>query len=85
MVRVYYTDGTSADKQAATGCVATASAIIMKYYEYPKSVTGGVSVFSLAAFRDPNNVSWNLTEHSYPVSYASYDWDLMKDEYVKGN
>ena len=85
MVRVYYTDGTSADKQAATGCVATASAIIMKYYEYPKSVTGGVSVFSLTAFRDPNNVSWNLTEHSYPVSYASYDWDLMKDEYVKGN
>lgn len=52
-----------------TGCVATATGIIMQYHKYPKTVvSGGVTTYD-----------------GLPVTYAPYDWDQMPLNYTKGN
>lgn len=52
-----------------TGCVATATGIIMRYHKYPTTaVTSGVTTYN-----------------GLPVTYAPYDWNQMPLNYTKGN
>lgn len=52
-----------------TGCVATATGIIMRYHKYPTTaVTSGVTTYD-----------------GLPVTYAPYDWNQMPLNYTKGN
>ncbi len=72
--------GTGSNK-AYTGCVATAMAQVMNYWQWPKQGTGSHSYRP----RDPNN------ENNYSSRYTStlsadfgattYDWDNMLDHY----
>lgn len=61
--------------QTVTGCVATAQAIVMKYYEYPEQaiVASTNSTYKI-----------NGAEHTTVVNYDAYDWDNMLDEYEEG-
>ena len=63
--------------QAVTGCVATATAIIMRYHQHPKEVvTGGVTHFVPSDY-----TPYEYEKSSYEVSYAPYDWANMPLEY----
>lgn len=57
------------DGHAYTGCVATAMAQIMKYWEYP---THGIS---------SNSYTWNNQTLSADFGATTYDWDNMNDYY----
>lgn len=61
-----------------TGCVATAMAQIMKYYNYPEKGKG----YNKWTFYPNGN---NSQGTSLRVSFATtYDWDNMLDTYTKG-
>ena len=53
-----------------TGCVATAMAQVMKYYEYPEKGTGSVSY-----------IVWNYLAKMEYTFGDYYDWSNMLDEY----
>lgn len=55
-----------------TGCAATALAMVMKYYEYPKHGTGSYS-YTTATLK--KSLSVNFEE-------ANYKWDLMLPQYT---
>lgn len=61
--------------QTVTGCVATAQAIVMKYYEYPERaiVASTNSTYKI-----------NGAEHTAVINYDAYDWANMLDEYEEG-
>lgn len=54
-----------------TGCVATAMAQIMKYYEWPKQGTGKVSYM------------WNKQTLVADFEHTTYQWDKMKNSYAR--
>ena len=54
-----------------TGCVATATAQVMKYYEWPQAGTGLVSTEYKG-----QTLSMNLPDHPF-------EWDLMQDTYYQ--
>mgnify|MGYP001776389640 FL=1 len=54
---------------AVTGCVATAMAIVMKYYEYPTQAIPGAGV------SEYDGIS---------ITYDAYDWGNMLNEYERG-
>ncbi len=56
-------------QRAATGCVATAMAQIMKYHAYPSNGYG--------------TVVWN--NRTFDLSASSYDWSMMPDRYISGS
>lgn len=60
-----------------TGCVATATAIIMRHHQYPTAaVTGGVNSY------DPSRITGKTYDKaSFPVNYAPYDWTNMPLDY----
>lgn len=58
----------------ATGCVATAMAQIMKYWEYPE-IGHGSNSYSFDMFGDIYSFSMNFDEQPFK-------WDLMLDEYL---
>ena len=60
-------------KKSVTGCVATALAQVMNYYQYPASGTGN---FSYTTYTKKIPVSVNITGDAY-------DWSNMLDEYTK--
>ncbi len=57
-------------QRSVTGCVATAAAQIMKYFNYPDKGTGSLT------YVDENN-------NTYSINFASksFDWDNMIDNY----
>lgn len=59
-----------------TGCVATATAQIMKYFGYPLHGTGTSSV-------NPEQRE-GTTVYTVDHSQATYRWELMLDDYVEG-
>lgn len=65
LLNVYY------DTAMATGCVATAGAQIMKYYEWP--ITG------VGSHTDPNKI--NGQSFSANFGETTYQWSKMKNEY----
>lgn len=58
-------------RKTLTGCVATATAQIMKYYEWPKAGYGNCT----ATLSDGNNTPVNITLGE------EYDWGNMKEDY----
>lgn len=58
--------------RCATGCVATATAQVMKYWQWPRQGTGSISYTS---FGD----SWVTLQADF--SESIYDWDNMLDDY----
>ena len=61
-------DGTN---KAATGCVATAMAQVMKYHEWPTSATQPIPGYT--------SPSYGLSLSSLPAT--TFDWANMKDDY----
>lgn len=78
--------GTGTNK-AYTGCVATAMAQVMKYWEWPVNGTGSHSYKPLDV-NNPSN-SWGMPNYStrYPDTISAdfgnttYDWENMKNSY----
>ena len=69
-------DGTT--ERAVTGCVATATAQIMNYYQWPPVGRGSHSyVWDVAGVA--------TTELSADFSQSVYRWDLMLDDYVENS
>lgn len=58
--------------RCATGCVATATAQVMKYWQWPKQGTGSNRYFSCG-----DKFEWLETDFSESI----YDWDNMLDDY----
>lgn len=63
-----------ANRRTPTGCVATAMAQVMKYWEYPEHGTGSIAY-------SPEEVNQDL---SINFSETTFDWENMQDTY-KGN
>lgn len=61
-----------------TGCVATAVAQVMNYYEYPSRGKGEIS-YSYYQANDPAS----RTDISVDFSQSTYDWDNMLDDYTR--
>ncbi|MCE5174687.1 MAG: C10 family peptidase [Bacteroidales bacterium] len=61
-------------ERTVTGCIATAMAQIMKYYQWP--VTGIGSIKYKPSYRDTITVNFSKT---------TYDWDQMLDSYTGGS
>ena len=55
-----------------TGCVATAMAQIMKYYEYPQRMKGSPISYTTTTKKIP--VTWNCTS-------TTFDWTKIRDTY----
>ncbi len=63
--------------EVLTGCVATATAQIMKYHQYPKK---GIDVIPAYQTKDPsNNAIYNIPQIN--LQQYVYDWSNMLDEY----
>ena len=66
----------SADKRSVTGCVATAMAQVMMYYQYPKSLQADI----------PQYVSYSNHISIPQINQGeSYDWDNMQPQYSYGS
>lgn len=63
------------NRRAVTGCVATAMAQVMKYWEYPLQGKGSISY-------QPSNVE---NELSLDFSKITFDWANMLDAYKRNN
>lgn len=61
----------------ATGCVATAMAQIMNYWQYPAVGHGSITYTFMNPFWEDETVSMDFSE-------AYFDWDNMLDTYVDG-
>ncbi|MDE5807003.1 MAG: thiol protease/hemagglutinin PrtT [Muribaculaceae bacterium] len=57
-----------------TGCVATAMAQVMKYWNYPEKGTGSIT-YSIESLEKKVSMNFGLKE---------FDWDNMKDIYIEG-
>ena len=66
-------DGTN---RSVTGCVATAMAQVMKYYQYPKELKATIKVYTAKSY------GIQIPEIS---SGATYDWDNMLPDYSKSD
>ena len=69
-----YTDGNGNTQHAVTGCVATATAQVMNFHQWPP-VGRGSHTYTC----NVNNMT--LTELSADFSQSEYRWDLMLDYY----
>ena len=58
--------------RCVTGCVATAMAQILKYYEYPKSMKGSTIDYTTSSYGI--HVTWN-------PSSTTFDWTKIRDTY----
>lgn len=77
--------GTGKKVHAASGCVATAMGIIMKYNEWPLASVGGeVSYLSQQEDSIVNNTIINNTQTVSANLNHTYDWAQMRDTYEKG-
>lgn len=68
--------------QTVTGCVNTACAIIMKYYQHPDHGIGSVGGYSYSF--GWAGVSYDISIESYRLGH-SYDWAQMPDQYRSGS
>ena len=70
-----YSDGAA---RAVTGCIATATAQIMNYHQWPLQGTGSHSYTCRVNNTDATTLSANFSE-------SFYQWDLMLDSYDAGS
>ena len=66
---------------APTGCVATAMAQIMYYYQYP-ATSKGTGIYSVTTYKDKNDkegtTKWDKLELGH-----TYEWTKMKNKYLR--
>lgn len=67
-----YAQGFTGQSALATGCVATAGAQVMKYYEWPDCGIGSKTL----------NRTFNGVTFSADFANTQYDWANMKDKYA---
>lgn len=76
-----------ANIKAATGCVATAMAQLMKYYNYPAKGKGSVS-YTWTKYSDFNNTAQGAPSTNVAMkmdfSSVTFDWSNMLDVYNDG-
>ena len=63
---------TESGRNTVTGCVATAMAQIMRYYQYPSSATGTFTVSNKT----------NGKQTTYDLSKLPLDWSLIRENYL---
>ena len=64
-------------KRCATGCIATAMAQVLKYYQWPKTLPNGLPAYETIDDCSDENLTWHID--SLPP--VIFDWDNMLDEY----
>ena len=67
------------NKQCYVGCVATAMAQVMNYWQWPKSVPDGLPEYDYIF--DAQNYTWHIS--ALPPTW--FDWDLMLNDYKVWN
>jgi len=69
---------------ACTGCVATSTAQLMNYYEWPKRGTGSFSYYTQVTFYDPNQGHHDVRGETLSANFGEtvYEWDKMRDQYL---
>ena len=65
------------NKQCFTGCVATAMAQIMNYWQWPKTVPNGLPDYDYNIQYNEQYYTWHLS--ALPPTW--FDWDNMADNY----
>lgn len=65
-------------QKAVTGCVATASAIVCRYYKWPRQGSGTISY----SYTDATGKTVNMPSRSLA---NTYDYDSMSLQYTKGS
>ncbi len=65
----------SSSNHCLTGCVATAMAQVMKYYQYPDKGKGNVNYWYRGDDGQQHNVEVDFSK-------STYQWDMMKDSYT---
>ena len=70
------------EQRCVTGCVATAMAQVMNYYEWPKTVPEGVPAYDInEQLSDGSDHMW----HVDALPPVTFDWDNMLDDYQVQN
>lgn len=69
-------EDTNGTKRSVTGCVATAMAQVMMYYQYPKELKATIKAYTAKSY------GIQIPEIS---SGATYDWDNMLPDYSKSD
>ena len=64
-------------KQCYVGCVATAMAQVMNYWQWPKAVPDGVPAYDYEDVYDGITKTW----HVGAMPPTQFDWDNMADDY----
>ena len=71
----------SGNSKAYTGCVATAMAQVMKYWEWPKKGTGSHSYQPLDPNSETGAKSKRYGKQSADFGNTTYDWEHMRNSY----
>lgn len=64
---------------SATGCVATAMAQIMNYYQWPKAATKEIPAYDLSTAYEGKEKIWHIDA----LPSVTFDWDNMLETYVE--
>ena len=64
---------------APTGCIATAMAQIMKYYQYP-ATSKGTGIYSVTTYKDKDDKKGTTKWHKRELGHT-YQWNAMQSSY----
>ena len=64
-------------QKSPTGCVATAMAMIMNYYQWPKAACEPIPAYSITTAYENEEKEWKIDA----LPATTFDWDNMLDEY----
>lgn len=64
---------------APTGCIATAMAQIMKYYQYP-ATSKGTGIYSVTTYKDKNDKEGTTKWYKRELGHT-YQWNAMQSSY----
>ena len=68
-------------KQCYTGCVATAMAQVMNYYQWPKSLPDGMPSYDIIGNSNGDTLIWHIDA----LPPVVFDWNNMINDYKKYN
>ncbi len=74
-------DGANPDwkgQPSLTGCVATAMAMVMNYYQWPKTVTDSIPAYDITTAHENVEKVWHIDA----LPPTTFDWDNMLNTYV---
>lgn len=86
-IKTYWNQGTPFNKlcpqingsAAPTGCIATAMAQIMKYYQYP-ATSKGTGIYSVTTYKDKNDKEGTTKWYKRELGHT-YQWTAMLSSY----